>query len=337
MTAFTGVLFDGVRAVGVPVQIEAHGDKLLIATAGNVPRTLPRDQIRADAPIPGVRRRLRLPDGELIETDADDAVASLWPPKDIVSRAAFAIESRWWAAATGLALTAGAVWLIVAFVLPLAAEPVAERISPKVEAFMGEQTLEILDRAILKPSALGEEKTGELEEKYARFVDGEDARRYRLEFRRAGTPNALALPGGIIIVTDEMVEATANDGEFLAVIAHEIGHVRGHHAMRLVLQDSGLAVLMTALAGDAVGTTILAAALPAVLLRTRYSRQFESEADGYAFAMLKRHGQSPQAFADLMRRLRLREHAPEKSDSLLQYLSTHPATEGRIQRAEQQR
>ena len=51
--------------------------------------------------------------------------------------------------------------------------------------------------------------------------------------------------------------------------------------------------------------------------------------------MLKRHGQSPQAFADLMRRLRLQLHAKEESGSLLQYLST--STEERIQRAEQQR
>ena len=202
---------------------------------------------------------------------------------------------------------------------------------------MGQQTLEILDRTIFAPSTLAEEKTDELEEKYALFVDGEDAQRYRLAFRHAGMPNALALPGGIIVVTDEMVLATENDAEFLAVVAHEIGHVRGHHAMRLVLQGSGVAVLMTALAGDAVGTTILAAALPAVLLRTRYSRQFESEADDYAFAMLKRHGQSPQAFADLMRRLRLRKDAKEEPDTLLQYLSTHPATEERILRAEQQR
>jgi predicted Zn-dependent protease len=337
MIAFTGVLFDGARAAGVPVYLEAYGDEVLIAAAAGAPRMVVRSQIRADAPIPGVRRRLRLPGGELIETDAHDAVASLWPPPDIISRTAFAIESRWWAALTGLGLTAGAVWLIVAFVLPLAAEPVSKRISPAVEAYMGKQMVKMLDRAIFKPSRLSEEKTDELEQKYARFVEGEDDQNYRLEFRRAGTPNALALPGGIIIVTDEMVQATANDAEFLAVVAHEIGHVRGHHAMRLVLQSSGLAVLMTALAGDAVGTTILAAALPAVLLRTRYSRQFESEADDYAFAMLKRHGQSPQAFADLLRRLRLREHAAEKPDSLLQYLSTHPATEERIQRAEQQR
>jgi predicted Zn-dependent protease len=337
MTAFEGVLFDGVRAAGLPVQVDAQGDEVLIANASEPPRCVARDQIIADAPIPGVPRLLRLPGGELIETDAHEAVASLWPPKDFISRAAFAIESRWWAALTGLALTAGAVWLIVAFVLPLAAEPVSRRISPAVEAFMGQQTLEILDHTVFGPSALSAEKIDELEEKYAQFVDGEDAQSYKLAFRHAGMPNALALPGGIIVVTDEMALATENDAEFLAVVAHEIGHVRGHHAMRLVLQGSGVAVLMTALAGDAVGTTILAAALPAVLLKTRYSRQFESEADDYAFAMLKRHGQSPQAFADMMRRLRLRKDAKEESDSLLQYLSTHPATEERIQRAEQQR
>jgi predicted Zn-dependent protease len=336
VTAFEGMLFDGVRATGLPVQLEARGDEVLIAGATLPPRSIARDQITADAPIPGVPRLLRLPGGELIETGAHEAVATLWPSKDILARAAFAMESRWWAALTGLAVTALSVWLIVAFVLPFAAEPVSKRISPGVEAYMGKQTLALLDRTIFSPSALSEEETDDYQEKYAQFVDGEDAPSTRLEFRAAGTPNALALPGGIIIVTDEMVHATANDAEFLAVVAHEIGHVRGHHAMRLVLQDSGLAVLMTALAGDAVGTTLLAAALPAVLLKTRYSRQFESEADDYAFAMLKRHGESPKAFADLMRRLSLEHHADDESDTLHRYLSTHPATEERIRRAERE-
>jgi len=337
MIAFEGVIFDGVRAAGSRVQVEAEGDDVRVVDAIEPPVSIARDQISADAPVPGVPRLLRLPGGVLIETVAHDSVRVLWPSKDIISSAAFAIESRWWAVLTGLVLTAGAVWLIVAFVLPLAAEPVSRRISPKVEAFMGKQTLALLDRTIFSPSALTGEDTKRYQSAFAQFVEGEDAQTYRLEFRHAGTPNALALPGGIIVVTDEMVRVTANDAEFLAAVAHEIGHVHGHHAMRLVLQDSGLAVLMTALAGDAVGTTVLAAALPAVLLRTRYSREFESEADDYAFAMLKRHGQSPQAFADLLRRLSLSAHETEDSHSLRQYLSSHPATEERIQRAEQQR
>ena len=151
-------------------------------------------------------------------------------------------------------------------------------------------------------------------------------------------PNALALPGGIIVVTDEMVRATANDAEFLAVVAHEIGHVRGHHAMRLVLQGSGLAVLMTALAGDAVGTTMLAAALPAVFAEDalfkavrvggRRLRVCNVEAARPVAAGVRR----PDASAASATRMRKKSR-----DSLLQYLSTHPATEERIQRAEEQR
>ena len=36
-------------------------------------------------------------------------IAALWAPKDIIARVAFAIESRWWAAVTGLALTSDSV------------------------------------------------------------------------------------------------------------------------------------------------------------------------------------------------------------------------------------
>ena len=53
MTAFEGVLFAGVRAIGLPVQVETHDDDLvLIATPAEAPRSIARDQIRADAPIP---------------------------------------------------------------------------------------------------------------------------------------------------------------------------------------------------------------------------------------------------------------------------------------------
>jgi predicted Zn-dependent protease len=147
-------------------------------------------------------------------------------------------------------------------------------------------------------------------------------------------PNAFALPGGTIVVTDEMVAAVGSDDELLAVLAHEIGHVRGRHAMRLVLRSSGLAVLLTALAGDAVGVTFLAVALPTMLLQSGYSRQFEAEADDYAFAHMKRHGVSPQAFADVMRRLEKETGGTLDDDAMMRYLGTHPATAERIRRAE---
>jgi predicted Zn-dependent protease len=338
MTSFQGTLFDGLQATRVPVSIEAAGGEITIIDATGASRRLRQDDIAPDSRIPDVPRRLRLSGGELIETDDDAAVEAVWPARDTIGRAAFMLESRGWAAWVGLGVTAVVIWIIVADLLPLAAGPASSLISPQVERVIGEHTLATLDRVGFKPSALSEPEQASLRTKFDAFVaDEPDVRQYALRFRKIGVANALALPGGIIVVSDEMVHAVQTDDEFLAVVAHEIGHVRQRHAMRMVLQDSGLAVVMTVLAGDAVGTTILVAAIPSLLLRSRYSRQFESEADDYAFAMLKRHGRSPQAFADMLRRLQSQERVRQQPGALGPYLNSHPATEERIRRAEDQR
>lgn len=85
--------------------------------------------------------------------------------------------------------------------------------------------------------------------------------------------------------------------------------------------------------GDVSGSS-LAVALPAVLLSNGFSRGHEREADRYAFALLRRHGQSPTAFADIMERLQ--QAQPEAGDDdkgPMGYLSTHPSTPERVRAA----
>jgi predicted Zn-dependent protease len=282
---------------------------------------------------------LALPDGARIETGDHDAVALLFPPKSRIDAAAFWLESRWAAALATIPVIAGLTWLFVVIVLPLGAGPVAQMISPRIESAIGRQSLAALDRVALNPSTLDPDTQEKIERRFRQFVAGEPGEEnYDLVFRSGALgPNALALPGGIIIVTDDMVRLAPNEGELMAVLAHEIGHVQGRHALRLILQDSGVVVLIAALAGDAVSMSVLAAALPTALLQSHYSRQFEEEADEYAFAHLRRHGYSPQLFADMMRRL---QHADAKAageGGVLRYFSTHPLTEERIERAEAQR
>lgn len=337
MIAFDGIFYDGRAAAAVPVRVEERGDDITIGD-GTVTARLPRAGVVADAPIPGVPRTLRLPDGERIETSDQGAVAMLWPEHGVIARTAYALESRWWAVLGGIAITVAAIWFVVAVALPLAADPVARRISPNVEAYLGEQALASLDATVLKPSRLPDDEQDEWSDKFDRFVAGEKGEeRYTIVFRHAGMPNAFALPGGTIVITDEMVDAVGSNDELLAVLAHEIGHVRGRHAMRMALQDSGVAVLMTALAGDAVGVTFLVVALPSMLLQSGYSRKFEAEADDYAFAHMKRHGVSPQAFADVMRRLEKETGGRREDGTVMRYLGSHPATADRIRRAEEAR
>lgn len=327
--------YDGRAPLGEPVTLVPDGNDVVVLAADSFTR-LPRSAFTPDARIVGVRRRLRTADGVIVELEDDAPVDALWPSRDAIARAAYWLESRW--LSTLLAALCGAcvIWLIVARVLPLAAEPVARSLSPQVEHAVGVRTLATLDSFYAKPSTLPEAQREHIARRVRTFLEDEpQLRGYRLEFRRLGMPNAFALPGNIIVVTDELAGFVHDDDELLAVLAHELGHLQGRHAVRLVLQQSGIAVLATALAGDAVGMTFLAAAVPAMLLDARYSRAFEAEADDYAFALLARHGVSPQVFADLMRRFAAdRRGAAGRDDPLMRYFASHPATEQRIARAE---
>jgi predicted Zn-dependent protease len=115
-------------------------------------------------------------------------------------------------------------------------------------------------------------------------------------------PNAIALPGGSVVITDELVELLHDQPEVLiGVVGHERGHVQHRHGMRDLLQ----ATLLSAGAGLAFGDfSGLLASAPVLLAQLRYSRDFEREADGEAIQVLHANGISPAVMAVLFERLR---------------------------------
>jgi len=141
--------------------------------------------------------------------------------------------------------------------------------------------------------------------------------------------NAFALPDGTVVVTDALVDLAQADEELLAVLAHEIGHVVHRHALRGVLQNSAVALLVAFAMGDVLSVTSLAGALPTLIVEAKFSRDFEREADQYAVEFLRarriplRHG------AAILKRL------AERGGDLpagLEYLSSHPGIEERARR-----
>ena len=334
MSRFDGILYDGRSASRHRVVVEVDGAHVAI-TGDAMHATIAYGDIRADPPIPGVPRRLLLPGGAAIETADHAAVDALWSSTSAIARGAFWLESRTSMAVVAVAVIACIVWLVVEQALPLVAKPIAERISPEIEQAIGEQTLKSLDAMLTKPSTLPAERREAIEQRFAAFLEGEPGMDdVQLEFRKMGSANAFALPGRTIVVTDEMVASVHDDDELIAVLAHELGHLNGRHAMRMVLQRSGIAVLVTVVAGDAVGMTLLAAAMPAALINARYSREFELEADDYAYALLQRHGRSLQPFADVLRRFAQDRRTADPRDPLLRYLNSHPELDERIRRTE---
>ncbi len=130
-------------------------------------------------------------------------------------------------------------------------------------------------------------------------------------------------------MTDQMVEAAESEEELLSILAHEAGHVEQRHSMRQILQTSVIGLLAATITADASSVSTAIAGLPAIMAQTKYSRDFETEADDFAFDLLKRNNISPETFAFIMERL----ENDNKATSNMSFLSTHPMTEERVKRA----
>jgi Zn-dependent protease with chaperone function len=179
--------------------------------------------------------------------------------------------------------------------LPLLARAVVAATPPGIEQSLGDSTLAAVDDALMRPSKLPLAEQARITQAFADAVAHQDAasqRSWRLVFRQSKIgPNALALPGGTIIMTDEMVELVNADTQVLtAVLAHELGHVQQRHGLRMLVQATVLGALGAVVLGD---FSTLLAAVPALLGQAHYSREAEREADAHAVKVLKDAGMSP--------------------------------------------
>ena len=267
-----------------------------------------------------------------LNSNNSEALLPLKPASPLDSGFVNAAERRLSAVLIAVPILLLVLWLIVKFGIPAAADSLATKLSPELLAAIDRQVLKGLDTTYLDPSELLPARQMEIVEGFrAHTASQPSLPAYHIEFRKfdAG-PNAF-LPGGAIILTDEIVEIAQSNDELFAVLGHELGHVHHRHGMKLVLRKMGLFLLVSFFLGDVSPLFATAGAIPAVLVETGYSRHFESQADDYAvrFCIASRIGLKPMIA--LFRRLR--ERAGD--NALLTWLSTHPALEERLHALEQ--
>jgi len=95
--------------------------------------------------------------------------------------------------------------------------------------------------------------------------------------------------------------------------------------MRMLVQDSASALLVIGVFGDVSGVSSLAAAAPTVLVDAAYSRNFEREADTFAFRWMGQHDVDPGELGDLLERLE-KQHGGQQDG----YLASHPELRERV-------
>lgn len=332
--------YNGESSARRNVSLTFAGDTLHLCGAG-LDLYFPLAEIRLSPPLGSIRRTLYLPDGAVCEIADGSFVGRLEhrQGKGTFFRGLHKWEKNLKLALAALTATIAALGLFIQFGLPMLAKRAAFAVPPATEASLGIETLHILDRTLFEPTNLSENRQNEFRALFATIVaDLGYADPFALVFRQSRRlgANAFALPGGTVVLTDELETLAEHDEEIIAVLAHEIGHVRNRHALRQVIQSSTAALIIATLTGDVFSATSLAAALPTMLADASFSRDMEREADAFAADYLQQEGISPDRFAAILLRLQQSRGGASGRDDpgagVADYLSTHPATDERIER-----
>ena len=149
---------------------------------------------------------------------------------------------------------------------------------------------------------------------------------YRFKIVNASDINAFALPGGAMFVNRGMIEAAKNEGEMAGVMAHELSHVVLRHGTAQATKQSSVGtqlgniglILGGAILGGQAGAQIGAAG--AQVLNTRYSREYEKQADILGAQIMANAGYDPRDLANMFRTIEQQSGGRSGPE----WLSDHP-------------
>lgn len=157
------------------------------------------------------------------------------------------------------------------------------------------------------------------------------AHRFNFETMEVPEPNAFALPGGFVFVSQSLMELCRYDrNEIAFILAHEMGHVVRGHAMSRIVSNSAIAVASRA----APVRGLLSGWLKRVgvqFLESAYSQDTELEADRFGVHLVAAAGYDPQACVKLFSRL-AGLNSPTRQLDFGSYFSSHPPFDVRINR-----
>jgi predicted Zn-dependent protease len=307
------------------VQITRRPDGVLIHTAGVSEVQWP-ERTRHGARI------AQLPGGESLHS-RDAAAWDAWVAAHVQSDSLVVrAQQSWRGVLAALALLVVVVAAMYQWGLPWAARGATSLVPPAVDETLGRNALAQIDGEWMHPSKLPQETQARIRERFAKAVRqtyGNAPPAYQLEFRQSSIgPNAFALPGGTMVMTDELVNLVKDDEVVLGVMGHELGHVRQRHGLRQLVQVTALQTVLGLAFGD-YGSLITTA--PLVLGTMGYSREHEREADAESIRFMRAAGISPLVMVKFFEAVRAEQKTKTTKTPLgISIISSHPADEERI-------
>jgi predicted Zn-dependent protease len=334
-TDWQGIYLDGRTASRHPASIRLMREGLEITPTGETTRLWPYREVRQTQGF-YVGEQVRLErGGDLPETlliadlafleSLREAAPHVGPRFHDPGRRADRLQWIIVAAVAVVAISAAAyVWGI-----PALAAVAAPRVPPAWEENLGQSAIAYLAPAERRcdDPRLG----AALEAIVARLVAQGSPAPYTLRVYVVNRPvvNAIAVPGGSVVIFRGLLERTRTPEELAGVLAHELQHVLRRHATRAVIQDVSTGLLLMALTGDVTGPLAYGLETARTLGQLRYSRRAEEEADVEGMKMLLAARVDPAGMIAFFETIQEDEGRQPRAFT---YLSTHPMAAARIAR-----
>jgi len=336
-TSYTwrGQYFDGHSPIALPVSIDLTSDGLIIRDVAGHSLVWPYEEIRqTQGHYEGEEIRMERPNDRhdllvvanaTFLTDlhyiAPHRVKHLHNPHARTRRA-------WLTVAAGF-LVIPLIWLVYAKGVPALARPITHIIPYSWESHLGHALAEQIappEKRCTDSRLL--EKTHTFVQTLATKVNSAPYT-FRLSIVDKPIRNALALPGGHIMIFRGLLKSTKTPEEFAGVVAHEMQHILERHGLHLLVQHLSLDLIIGALTGESSGLMAVVLEGAHVFQSLSYSRSAEYEADRKGLALLVEAGINPEGMLSFFEYLK-EQHGKKEPDILFRYLSTHPTPGDRI-------
>jgi len=221
-------------------------------------------------------------------------------------------------------LLSAAIGIIVGIylLLGLAVDFIVPRLSPEIEQKIGGVFLNSMAASDTSP-----EKTKTVQMLVDRLQEQSTELPYKLTVHLYDSPvvNAVALPGGNIIVFSGLLEKMESENELAFVLAHETGHYANKDHLRGLGRALVFLLISATLFGPDSGIgNLLVQSLN--VTEMGFSRSQESHADEFALEVLNRCYGHVGGATDFFKKL----NAEKKTGRLKHYFSTHPENLKRI-------
>jgi len=295
---------------------------------------LRRDEMVIQAPVGSLPYKILLAEGHLFEAENNQETKKFleFCQKPNAESWLSYLEQKKTVILVGIIILAGLVITVPKYGLPWMGDQVAHWIPQSWLMMAGDETLEILDESFFSPSELAPQDQDQFTKEFNRMASlvlkDQTA---RLVFRQSEEigPNAFALPGGLVVLTDELVEIAEDRAGVIGVLAHELGHVQLKHPARRLVRSLMALALVSLIFDDAATFAEELAAISGSLISLAYTREFEEEADRAGKEILIGAGLSPIPLADLLQKLS--DGCEENCSQLPEWLTTHPSVPSRIE------